>query len=283
MCMVLNYNIDFLRNTNQDGLENLFGGVKLNCQNSKSPTPIHFRSAYITTILNNLTVSNSMKSNCEKDNSTPLLRNFDRIMLKSKNAVPKASYEMIDFYDEQFSSDLISFDPQLPEINVIETEELNYLSSLVLDRLLKNIDCELCINSLQTVSKESVDDILSLNSRPSATFILNFKKVWFGMNGLLPNLCAERPLKKILVYNVNDIILDNMGCRKHNEKIKTELLDITAIQAIKEFCKTINDLLSKKTNVLPEQYKGIQIYEVALSFRKSNKKVGKYTDLFEEI
>lgn len=270
----MRFNIDFLRNMNQDGLEIFFGGVKTNCHNAKSPIPIHFKSAYITTILNNLTSSNSMKSNCEKDNSTSLLNNFDRIVLKGTNQVlGTASERPIDSCNEQDPLDLILFDPQLPEIDVVETEVLTFISSLICDDLLKDIDCELCINSLQTVSKGSVHDILSSNlSYPSETFISNLKKVWYGMAGLLPNLCVAIPLKKTLVSNVNNIrIIYRMGCRKHNKYIKKILLNITAVHAIKAFCTTINDLLSNKTKVLPEHCKGIQIYEVAFAFRKKRR------------
>lgn len=87
-------------NTDQDGLENFFGEIKSNCQVSKTPIPIHFRSAQIITqILNNLTCTNSMKSNCEKDNSTALLNNFHKFVLSDTEKL--SCDENTDLSDEK--------------------------------------------------------------------------------------------------------------------------------------------------------------------------------------
>lgn len=145
---------DFHRNKNQDGLVNYFLVIKTNCQNSKTSIPIHFRSAYITSILNNLICSKSMKSNCEEDNSTSLLSNFQEIILKDKTRTNnEASYVKENGHQEQ-DSDRIIFDPPTPELNSIKNDELNYISSLICRDMLKGVDCESCSNNLQTLRKE---------------------------------------------------------------------------------------------------------------------------------
>lgn len=226
-----------------------------------------------------------MKTNCEKDNSTSLLKNFSEIVMAPKKQVDnKVSGAKTVSSNVQYPSDLIFFDPDIPELNCIETDELSYISSVICDNLVKVIDCELCLNNIQADLKESVHDIISSISNscyPSQTFISNLKKVWHGMNALLPELCTARPLKKTLVSNVYDIIIDKMGCKKHNKSIKTKFLNITALHVIKTFCKNINDLLSNKTTILSDNCKDVQIYQVAFAFRKK-KKIGKFTDIFNE-
>lgn len=283
--------INVLRNMNQDGLENFFGGIKSNCQVSKTPIPIHFRSAYITTILNNLTSGNSMKSNCEKDSSTSLLNDFHTFMLnqKSVNSDDKdISDKNEDFFDEYDFSETIVFEPEPEEeFNFVENEEMTYISSLICDRLLQGIKCKVCVNNIQTFSKDSVHDIIEIStsaiSYPSETFISNLKKLLCGINYLLPEICTKTPLKKTLVADIKNIILDKMWCETHSETLKLQFINLTVHYAITTMCKYINDLLSGRTKTISDKLKEVQIYKVALAFRKTkNKKIGKFTDKFKD-
>lgn len=74
-----------------------------------------------------------------------------------------------------------------------------------------------------------------------------------------------------------------MGCIEHHEEIRTNFIDKITRHCIINFCKEINDLLHSKDKEICDNFKGIQIFEVALSFRKRNKKIGKYTDIFNNI
>lgn len=122
-----------------------------------------------------------MKSNCEKDTSTSLLNNFHEIMLKDKKRVNAVSGEKEDFCNEHDSSDIIIFDPQIPELNFIESDELIYISSLIFDDILKGIDCSSCVNNLQAFSKEGAHNLIAMSSSslsyPSENFISNLKKL----------------------------------------------------------------------------------------------------------
>lgn len=272
-----------LRNMNQDGLENFFGGIKSNCQVSKTPIPIHFRSGYITSILNNLTSSNSLKSNCEKDASTSLLNDFQTFILNHKKLVTSDDKDISDknenFCGEYDFSETIVFEPEVSEeeLNFVENEEMTFISSLICDRLLQGTRCKECTNNIQTFSKESAHHIIETSSiaisYPSETFISNLKKLMCAINYLLPEMCTKTPLKKSLVDDIKNIILDKMGCEEHNELLKVEFINLTAHYAITTFCKNINDLLSGKTKILSDKLKEVQIYKVAFAYRKKNKKL----------
>lgn len=151
--------------------------------------------------------------------------------------------------------------PTLSELNFIENEEIKNISSLIYNDILKAIGCSSCVNNLQTFPNGSANDIVALSSSllsyPSDTFVTNLKKLLYGINDLLPDLCVERPLKKTLISNVSNIILDKMGCNDHHEEIQLTFIDSTAHYAIITFCKTINDLLPNKTTELPNNFKEI--------------------------
>lgn len=279
--------IDILRNTNQDGLENFFGGIKINCQVSKTPIAIHFRSAYVTSILNSLTCNNSMKSNCEKDTSTALLNNFHKYVLKDKELFncDDPAEENPDCFEENDFFDTIIFDPQISQKNLIcvEKEEAAYISSLICNKLLQEVTCKDCMNDLETFSKTSIAVSSNNLKYPSETFIKNLITLLRCIDDLLPNICTKKQLKKTVVSDVINIKLDKMGCKRHKKSIKNKFTNHTVNYAITTFCNNINDLLSGKNKILASNFKGVQIYEVALSNGKRKKMIGKFTDIFEDI
>lgn len=271
---------NFHRNTNQDGLENFFSVIKANCQNPKQPIPVHFRSAFITSILNTFTCTNSLKTNCERDSSNSLLYNFhDFILSKKPNPNSQVPSKQYVSHPKHELADIITFDPILPHLNCIENDELTHVSSLICCDMIKDIDCESCLNDIQTSSKINSNDLFALDANglnyPSKIFILNIKKLLCGIDALLPDLCAHQKLKRIIVASIKNISLDSMGCKKHQKSIKQKLINSTTHYSIIKFCKVINDLLSKKTTTLPNYCKNVQIFEVALAFRQKNKR-GKY-------
>ncbi|KAJ6645827.1 hypothetical protein Bhyg_01036 [Pseudolycoriella hygida] len=67
-------------NLNQHALENFFGSLR-SCQNSSSLIAMHFRAAYGTTFLKNLSSAHLIKSNCEADKSKPVITNLRNFIL----------------------------------------------------------------------------------------------------------------------------------------------------------------------------------------------------------
>lgn len=63
------------RDTTQDGLENFFGCIK-SCNQSNKTTANEYRTGYATMLINNMTGTNSMRTNCQPDDSTAILTNI---------------------------------------------------------------------------------------------------------------------------------------------------------------------------------------------------------------
>lgn len=214
-----------------------------------------------------------MKSNCEKDNSVSLIKNFHDIMLKDKSRRTNAYDNSVKTGNEPGQMDLIIFDPEPPILNSTEKGEVTSVSNQIFNDLMKRVNCELCVSDLHS---ENVNDANSLRL-PSDVFKSNFVKLFFEMNAMLPDMCTEKNLNKTMISKVEGLFLDVMGCTEHCEIIKTKFINIVAIYMITSFCKDINDLLSNKITSLCDSFKGIQIYEVALNFRRKKKHIAKYS------
>ncbi|XP_037037374.1 uncharacterized protein LOC119075089 [Bradysia coprophila] len=64
-----------IRDTTQDGLENFFGCIK-SCNYSNTTTASQYRTGYTTMVINNITGTNSLYSNCQPDDSESILTNI---------------------------------------------------------------------------------------------------------------------------------------------------------------------------------------------------------------
>lgn len=161
-------------------------------------------------------------------------------------------------------SEIMKFDPNTLVLSSAEINEVNFISSTICDELLKGVDCKNCIDKIR---KTEI---------PSDSFHSNLTKLLSGLNVLIPDLCSVKQLKQTLFLNVTKFILKRMGCKEHHKSIKVKFINCAINFAIKSFCKDVNYLLSKKTVDIPN-HRGIQIFDVAFSFRK--KSIGKYTGI----
>ncbi len=267
---------------NQDGLENYFGCVRSRCHNSSSLIAAHFRAAYASTFVTNFSSVHSMKSNCEQDISTPLLTKAHEFYLKYNNVVQRNDSNADDSIDDGNNSDV--FDPLHNftdnDFNVINSEAISYVSSSVCDKMLKIIKCSDC---RETLEASMIDDTVNFEEcdipkQPSDLFNTNFRKLLCGMNDVLPDICAEKNLRKKLIDQLDKIEILSMGCSEHCEEVETNMKEQTAFYGIVTFTKNVNDLLSGKTRVLASNYNYVE--ELAFIFCQKNKKIGKHSDIF---
>ncbi|KAJ6648165.1 DNA transposase THAP9 [Pseudolycoriella hygida] len=82
-----------LRRWNQDGLENHFGIIRSLCGSNTKPNARDFRSAYSTSIINNLLTDNSLNANCEPDDDKPMLQNLQILFNSQQLTVEKLGEE----------------------------------------------------------------------------------------------------------------------------------------------------------------------------------------------
>lgn len=221
-----------------------------------------------------------MKSNCEKDYATSLVKNFHSVMLTKdigedidvKNKSKEKSTNT-DSYE-----DCLIIHPEPPKLTAIETHQLSLVASEICNDLLKIINCEACENDIQS-SNDSDDCSIMF---PSDDFISNFIKLHLCMVDILPEVCTSQPLKKILISRVKTIILNTIGCTEHCKNLKSKFVDMVANHSISSFCKNINDLLENEPIPMSDNCRDSQIYRVASTFRKKGKNIGKYSQGFED-
>lgn len=282
---------------NQDGLENLFGCVKLCCQVGVSPTPTQFRTGFTTMVINNFCNKYSIHSNCEDDMSIPLTVDFHKFLMDYKDKEQSSYLEDI-VLDQQFSEpnqsnhnsnlvdtgeisklENIGLDPlfTVPDFNFVEDEAMSYLSSEICRNLIQITDCQDCIDNLQTT--EISDSIIIRN--PSAIFKRNFKYLYCAISNTIPNLCSEKSIAQKMLSNIESINMDDVGCPEHNTMILSKLKLYSVRHGIISFCNNINSLLSGNITIVPPKPNHIQ--DQALIFKEKRKHIGKHSDIFKKI
>lgn len=278
---------------NQDGLENFFGCLRSCCQNSSSLIAIHFRSAYVTTFVNNLASAHSIKSNCEQDLSQPLLTDMHEFFLNDKRC-KKDTDENDDNFNLKFSKndgyeydyDPISINIKFSdmEVNSIYDETLSNAASIVCDKVLKATICRKCRETLETTTSQGQEiksDHQNTINHPSDLFIKNYIHLANAIDIILPEICEQKFLKKKLREYIDDdnIDIDRMGCSKHHEEVEVKFKECCLIYLIISFCKKINDHLSGKNLILARNANIIETS--AHKFFQKKKHIGKYSEIFK--
>lgn len=269
---------------NQDALENFFGCVR-SCQNSSSLIAMHFRAAYGTTFIKNLTSAHSIKSNCEADTSTPLITNLRKFFLNYDNVDTPDSNENDsddDEDDERYNDDV--FDPlhnfSVADVNFISSEAIANASGSICEKMLKITKCINCRKTLEMPWKKNDKSVSETLKQPSDLLKNNFQKLVHGINDVLPNICVEKCLKRKLLEQLEKIELDAIGCEEHDEVVGRNLKKQTALYGIVTFTKNVNDLLSGKNITLPPNYNYLE--ELAHIFNKKKKRIGKQSDILQD-
>lgn len=289
--------LHFFRETTQDGLENFFGCVKTYNQNNK-PTPSQYRTGYTTMLLNNISTTNSLQSNCQPDQSTAMLPNIHEFITEFKNQ-PLQSFEPktqnitpsvvfdpeVEMMPNYALNTMILFEPQIDEsgadagheeeinlglgaagaeVRVIDTQTISNFCSRICQKLIKTTKCMEC------------KDIFQLMDENDA--ILSVEQIYRRVNETIPTICHEAPLKKKLLEHIQPQSVHIVGCAEHTEEIEIKTKSLIIDDVIRSFCNDINKILANKTQSLPDDYNDVQ--EIALAHRNKNKGIGKYSDIF---
>lgn len=155
-------------------------------------------------------------------------------------------------------------------------------SSLICDKILKTTKCVSCRKTLESPSNINDHDSTDEHDtpkRPSDIFNINFKRIVFGLNDVLPEICAEKCLKRKLLEELHKIEIHKMGCPKHHLEVAAKLKHETAFYGIVTFIKSINDLLCGKNQTLRPGFNYVE--ELAHIFYQKKKRIGKHSDIFK--
>lgn len=244
-------------------------------------------------VVNNLTSGNSVSSNCEQDDSIPLLNDFHEFLLEYKDKEPANSK---NYESAEHDNDIILFEPEFSNVdlndvevvgcNIVEEEALSRVCSIICQKILETTSCPNCINNLQTAVASISQELISIegdsdnfHKRPSDIFMKNFKTLFCAINEIIPNVCSDHFIKQKIHSQINIYNIDTVGCSEHNAEIITKLKLHTVDYSVMSFCNNINSMLAGKITALPSNSNKIQ--ELAIEFKKKGKHIGRYSDIFE--
>lgn len=296
------------RDTSQDGLENFFGCVK-SCNQSNKPTAREYRIGYGTMTINNITGTNSLRSNCEQDTSTSILTNIHEFILDCNDEASKGMMEIDEFiaFDPNCElesdqlhvgiDDMIVFDPEPDDedMDLIESvvipdngnvDELILFDPQFDDETLNYFENEAILRDSTVICQKLMKfnhcveckDVLQTTE---TSIVRNCMNVLSGLNITIPHFCSEKSLKTKLLAKIESIETGVMGCSDHDLEMIQKMKELSADRAITSFCYDINSFLSGKKEALPLNYNHIQ--KLAFSqydSKRKKKKIGKYSDIF---
>lgn len=279
MCLALGIESVSLRQMNQDGLENFFGSIRSVSHNSKSPIPSLFRPGYTNLILTNLSSHHSISSNCENDGNKSLLRNV--CDLYDDPSLIMSSERNENNYEEKAVIDLEINNGELAEFEFVESEALTSVSGKVCRDIIASTDCESCKFTLEAyVPMPEHRIILAADSPilqltyPTVAFMNQFKLLFKTVETLLPFICHEKHLLQTLNNSLNNVDLNDIGCKEHKAVISQKMKKVTVSICVTTFLKEINGILSKKiTEPLPNQS---ALHQKAFDIVKKRKGIGKF-------
>lgn len=212
---LLNLNVESvsLRMMTQDALENFFGGIRSYCQAAVCPTPRNFRSSYATSLFNNLSSRQSIKSNCEEDGGLPLVRDLFSLFSSENTKEPVSDTEKNDF---ELDDDNTTNSFMNRKLTTAECEAGNYFAGNICKIVLKKNDCVDCERSISSRGKsEKYHGLLTARSEystannkllmfPKPKFIDCFKNVTRRLAQSVPSHCSQKSLSKKLVEGIFD-------------------------------------------------------------------------------
>lgn len=264
---------------NQDGLENFFGCLKSLCT---VVVTTQYRTAYGTTIINNMSTNSSKHSNCEPDYSISLLDNIHEFLCNYLSN-SKETCSDVNIVSNDNIMDTIIFEPQLTEadLHINENEAISLTSSRICKNVLERSNCENCRKILQTLPQKDHDIIHKMEASdksmffPSELFIRICKKLLLGIYELIPYVCSQNNVRQKILKHLEDVEVENIGCHIHEILILNNIKTISIKYALMAYCKNVNELLCGKIKSLPDNFDEIQ--KQAFLFNQKRKGIGKHT------
>ncbi|KAG4076302.1 hypothetical protein HA402_000642 [Bradysia odoriphaga] len=283
------------RNTTQDGLENFFGCVK-SCNQSNTTTASQYRTGYATMLINNITGTNSLRANCQPDNSTSMLTNIhefisacqqqnrDNALYPEAELISRGCDNLSLLVEKEECDSMIVFDPEtddddsnlvfhtsdesddgiatnrIANVNLSQTEIISNDANWVFQKLFKTSHCNDCTENFNLMDPKAA--------------LMSIEKLLGSINKTLAEVCSENSVKQKILLSVESANINVIGCADHIDVIERKVKNLAVDRTILSFCTNINQFLSGKITSLPENPSIIQ--KLAFEHRNKKKGIGKY-------
>lgn len=255
-----------LRNFNQDPIENFFGAIRSLGYRSNNPSTQGFSSAYKTLMLNNLTTSHSIGSNCEEDFSEGALASYNLLFSKINNDDTQNIYREPRVADGLVKNKSVC----TPELSYLKFQTQNYIAGFIIKKLntilFKN--CKICIRQICTDSVSKSHDLViareyneQLNLKyPNVSFCRLIQGITDLIYLQLPSICHRLDYKLVLISKIQEQFNVNIiNCPIHSEHFENKILNFSIKLLTNHWCVEVNRILNGKKKINSNEKDNIKI------------------------
>lgn len=233
--------------------------------------------------INNITGTNSLRSNCQPDSSTSILTNIHDFISGYEEHIPDAinisntEVKLVsDDDDKSFveSQSEIDFEAMI----VFDTEvDDNISSTIVAQAPMISNDCvRICQKIMKRTSCDDCRENFDLMDRGAA--LLSVHKLLSDLNKTIAAICTQESIKKKLLISVQQVKVHVIGCSDHSDEVERKIKILAVDHILLTFCNNINKILSGKIDILPDKPSIIQ--KLAFEHRVKKRGIGKHSDKF---
>lgn len=248
-----------LRNFNQDALENFFGAVRAHGCSNIMPTSSAFEGAFKTLLINNISSSHSVGSNCEKDDSV-CLQSLKHFLAKPGDNTTNECEDEID--SDHLMLELLNTDDLIQSKSPMHVEKsaaIAYCSGWIAQLAKKNIykNCVACKTNLEEDEMQSFHEFIKMKEYDNKRWLCYPTRALFDFFAQVENISIEilkghaneknlsNYIKLIININLNVTFLT---CAQHKDILGKYLINKCAIFFINNWCKDVNSVLTGKTS-----------------------------------
>lgn len=163
---------------------------------------------------------------------------------------------------------MIAFDPgEVSDdeaiVELVEAESVSKAAIKVCQKLFRLTKCLECKLHFELTDKDAA--------------ILSIEKILFSLRKIIPYVCFERFLKRVLLGHIKSDHVDIFGCVEHNDGIQMKTKCIAVEYVILTFCNGVNKFFSNKTKILPKVSNRIE--KLAFEHQAKHRGIGKHSDI----
>lgn len=255
-----------LRNFNQDPIENSFGAIRSLGYRSNNPSTQKFSSAYKTLMLNNLTTTHSVGSNCEEDLSEGTLASYQILFSNSSDDNTENQNHMPRVADGLVKSKTVC----TPDLSYLKLQTQNYVAGFIIKKLNQILfkNCKICLSQICTNNISKPHEITmareynkQLNLKyPNLTFCHLIQGITDLIFAQLPSICHRLDYKTILMSKIQEQFnLEIISCPVHSSDFKTKILNYSIKLITNHWCVEINRILNGKKKINANEKDHIKI------------------------
>lgn len=252
------YNIKsfWMRHLNQDPLENFFGCIRSHGYRNISPTPSGFESAFASLLINNLSSSHSVGSNCEEDDCK-IFQSMD-YLLKKEDINELTEINEIDIDD--INCEIIDFNEKKSNPKIIS--QLSYVTGYVIKQAKKNVfkNCKNCKAILYCNEEEEqeINEYIKIREYSSFKSLAypseNTTKLFSAIQDVVTYILKRKSdmprIKnyiKTILYTVIDFSF--LTCPDHKSELTDFLFDFSSRFFINNWCRDVKEMAKKTPRV----------------------------------